>query len=334
MFRMIKYYDSIGDGKAGLFSDCSTKYEVLELYEDAGDWLLKEYVKQKKIAVVGKVFVPGVKHYWARHIPIAFSIRLKETHTDTRWNTKEVKPVFLGLVDLSGFETGTLPPVAGADTKVTDDQAYSIVNSQEYGVSDTGETVNKGVVLVKQGWWYYHQIPLLGYSLESFESARGITEQGFDDDTSSCGECGLFDHNDDCYTTNFRIVNECHQIGVNCGCYAEYCNSDEALESYADELNAMELDACEKWQERGRLKHIARYIGGLVDGRGGYYAGEPCAEGVPKDILKALKAKHPNRRYVFSHDESGQFQTYFSVWQILPKPRKTKRAGKRKACAL
>ena|SRR3990167_2843335 len=56
--------------------------------------------------------------------------------------------------------------------------------------------------------------------------------------------------------------------------------------------------------------------GGMTDGRGGWFRGELTREGEPETVLAELLERNPEGEYVFSHDESGQFQVYFSVWRV------------------
>ena len=54
----------------------------------------------------------------------------------------------------------------------------------------------------------------------------------------------------------------------------------------------------------------------MVDGRGGYFNGKSTREGTPKSVLAEYMALKPDSVFLFTHDESGQFQTYFSIWEI------------------
>lgn len=67
------------------------------------------------------------------------------------------------------------------------------------------------------------------------------------------------------------------------------------------------------------LRKIATILGLKVFGRGGRYNGEFTREGKPDDILKNLLKENPGKLYLFTHDESGQFQNYFSVWEVNKK---------------
>jgi hypothetical protein len=163
---------------------------------------------------------------------------------------------------------------------------------------------------------------LLGYSRESFEKVLGITEEGFYDDTESCSQCGKYDSRDNGYTYNFRYIESTGNLGVNCGCYSEFAESPEAIEAYTDSPDhAIEADAIKAHVKAKRLKFIERFVGGMTDShRPHYFDGEPVRVSTPEKVLAELKAKYPKRSYVFSHDESGQFQTYFSVYQVrVPK---------------
>lgn len=137
---------------------------------------------------------------------------------------------------------------------------------------------------------------------------------------------GQIEHCTECYDNAFD-ANECYEESgfkiTEDGYVCPDCFEAYAAEHLDDYINApsrcITLKSAEALRAKGRLKFIERFIGGMTDGRGGSWGGERCSEGHPIEILKALKAKYPKRNYVFSHDESGQFQTYFSVWQVKSK---------------
>jgi hypothetical protein len=167
---------------------------------------------------------------------------------------------------------------------------------------------------------------LAGYSLESFEKVLDINDHGFEDDTDNCSECGLFDSRDNGYTYNFQYVESMGNLGINCGCFDKYTSTDEGIDHYSDNASeCMELSAAKKLARKGKLKHLERFIGGWTDGRGGYYEGKSVREGKPESVLEEFQAKYPDRSFVFTRDSSGQFQTYFSIWEI--KKGKSKRAA-------
>lgn len=323
MKRLIKYWNMYERDGAN-FSDCSTKYEILPelVKDDAGSNELLALAKKYKIKNNLKVVVLEQ----GRRLSVTHAVKVRETKPGSGMYASDpgrTHQVYLGFITIPD---GSLEPIASLDNKVTPKMANNIVNNQEYGVADYGETVDHKMVLVKSGWDYYHAIKLAGYSLESFEKVLDITDHGFEDDTSRCSRCYLYDSNDSGYTNNFRIM-DYEILGINCGCYAEFCESDEALDMYADNADqAMELDAAEKHEKAGRLKFLERFIGGMTDGRGGSYGGKRTREGDPDSVYKEYRKKYPQKRFLFTHDESGQFQTYFSIWEIRPKTRKATKA--------
>lgn len=303
MKRVVKFYQTIGDETT--FSNCSTNYEILPV-------LLEDTTNNKDLIDIANVYSLERIGYVRqnKNDVITHFVKLDETVViGTSWKP-EVKQVYLGLYDISRFEKGTLKPEPSIDNKITSEQIYDIINNQEYGVNDVGATVDNETVLVKSGWNYYHEIRLLGYSLESFEKQAGITEEGFDDDTYRCSKCGLYNSH-----SYFRFV-DCECIGVECGCYDEYCK-DNIDEFINNPKKCMELDVAEELEEEGKIKHVERFISGMTDGRGGYFAGQSTREGRPKSVIKELLQSNKKGKYLFTHDESGQFQMYFSVWEVL-----------------
>lgn len=337
MKRVIKFWGNYSDEFT--FSNCSTYYEVLPVLvaDDAGLPELKAVAKKFGIKLgrqsyertKDKKLFPYQRNstgFGLTHSIKTMEVRKQDSGVYLRGEIKE-RIVYLGLIQLPNTENAALQPVESIGNKVTKDQASEIVCDQDFGVSDVA-TIDDTVMIIMKGWDYFHIMPMLGYDLESFQQALGVKDKSdrtFSDEVSSCHECGAWDHNDDGYNQNFRVVQECTLLGINCGCYEEYCQSDDAIEAYADQHDqCMELAACESLVEAGKLKFVERFIGGWTDGRGGYFNGEATREGKPADVLKELKAKNPRKRYLFSHDESGQFQQYFSVWEILNKGTKRK----------
>lgn len=323
LYRLVKFYTLYAGDKLE-WSTCSTTFEVLpvlvpesEVSTDKMTALALEYASSFKANLVGAPVRPDNSRYDNRHIAIAIATS-EASETRRQFGTDEVERnrVWLGLVRVPRCH---LPAIASIRPAIlTAEQAWELVSRQECGIETVGETVDGNTILVKQGWEFYQDLRMLGYDHNQFLEITGAEDSGFSDDTSSCHQCGKLDSNDDGYTQNFRVVNECELLGINCGCYQEWAESPDALEEYVnDPDNAMELSAAESHEEAGRIKFIDRYIGGMTDGRGGSWNGERCREGIPRDILAALQAKYPERQYVFSRDESGQFQTYFSVWQVL-----------------
>lgn len=314
MKRLIKYWNTY-DNYKHFFSNCSTNYELLPIIvdDDAKNKELLEYALRLDYETKGNPLRCKKKGY--NKNAIKNSIQLKEVikEKESFWSdkTKSIN-VYLGFINIP---SGCLEIKDTLKNEMSQDDSYNVVNNQEYGVANVGEHVDGYTVLVKQSWEYYHAIELAGYSIEHFESLYNIKETGFDDDTYMCDGCNKYDDRDDGCAHNHRII-DCELLGINCGCYADYMESN--FDYYINKDNeALELSVAEKLQEQGKLKHVERFIGGMVDGRGGYYGGESCNEGTPKNILKELLGKNENGQYLFTHDESGQFQMYFSVWEVV-----------------
>lgn len=361
MKRLIRYHNRYA-GDAASFSDCSTKFTVLPVLvaDDAGAKELVEAARNMEgqlplvtedqvigpdiakkpkinfthtidrdgtVTPTGKPAVEWRPQHGPHRITHAVQIGEVETHDGLYFRGNAVKvPEWLGFITLAH---SNLKPSKRPNRKLTSEQARHIVENCEFGVANVGETADGKIIIVKAGWEYTCGLPLHGYTLESFQEAENITEEGFEDDTSQCTACYKFDSNDDGRTANFREVNG-EWLGINCGCYGEACMSEDALEDYTDnEKKGMELKFAHKWMEQGRLKFVERYMGGWTDpGRGGHWRGPDerkgmtgtygsCDIGDPKDVIKKWKSENHGASFVISHDESGQFQTYWSLWKVV-----------------
>lgn len=313
MKRLIKYHQTFEDKLQ--FSTCGTNYEALPVLvpDNAGRPELRKLAKSMGLNPVGNVrTLPETKGYRRYSIRATHALKVG-TIKKQYLGRPEERNVYLGFVTL---ESGSLSAVGQVKTKMTSEQAQEIVNCQEYGVSDVGTTVNKETVVVKSGWNYDSALDLLGYDREHFEKLLGITDWGFDDDTSSCHECGLFDSNDDCYTQNFRIVDECTLLGVKCGCYQTYMddNPSEALtelNSPGDLFKAKNVcgtDVPDTFEEIDTL---------FCDSSGFGSPGEPAltkegAESVAEKLIADAKGK----QLYCAITDAGQFQVYVTIYQL------------------
>jgi hypothetical protein len=184
-----------------------------------------------------------------------------------------------------------------------------------------------------EGWHFFHAMRMAGYSLEKFKKILGVEEDNcnFHDSVFDCSHCNKYDYTDNGYTYNYRMT-EYEQLGLRCGCWDEYAESDKAIEEYTDDHSkAIEMKNAENLEKKGKLKHLERFIGGWVDGRGGYFNGKSTREGKPETVLIEYQKKFPKKKFIFSHDESGQFQSYFSIWEVVSKKKKAKPLTKAKS---
>jgi hypothetical protein len=76
----------------------------------------------------------------------------------------------------------------------------------------------------------------------------------------------------------------------------------------------IERDDALELAEKGKINHIETFIGGMVDGRGGRIYGEEVKEGHPEDIFNELSN---DKDLIFVLEDQGQFQTYFSVYEVV-----------------
>lgn len=326
MKRVIKYWSHFSENETGAFSDSSTKFEVLPILvpDNAGPKELKAVAKKLGISTRRPVVRPTSKGKWGGmpESSVTHAMKTGELTEPKGWDKKK-QNYWLGFVTLK--EGGTLEPVEKPKSKMTKEQANQIVNYAEYGVRDVGnfsmEPKGKDMRVVMESHHYYSQMELLGYDRMHFEKLVGVTDKDygrdFDDAVFCCGECGTWDSNDNGYTYNYRIIDG-EQLGINCGCHHEVSKKNFA--SHIDNTHTpMELEGAEELEQDGILEHKERFFGGMTDGRSGYFRGESCRSYTPAGALKEYQEKFPKSKFLFSHDESGQFQSYFSIWEVTPK---------------
>jgi hypothetical protein len=105
------------------------------------------------------------------------------------------------------------------------------------------------------------------------------------------------------------------------------------LEPYVDGKKPMPLDKAHALWREGKLVFVERFVGGFAD-RGGSWHGPDEREGVeafdngdadsygsttvgnPQEVIPARRKASPKAQFICSLDESGQFQTYWSLWRI------------------
>jgi hypothetical protein len=327
MKRVIKFWNQFNDGMT--FNDCGTKYEVLPILvaDDAGEAELRAIAKQLGIETRGRKIetIARPDRFRSGKTFMTHAMKTGEK-TEPKFHSQTEYEWHLGFVTLNESDA-ILKPVAKLGKRVTREQANEIINNRAYGLDDVGDfsmiPSKVDLRIVMQGWHYYHEIALLGYDVDKFE--RMITrkrssqdgEREFYDSVFRCDDCGTWDSNDSGYTYNYRMTDD-GQYGINCGCAHEHMKRN--VEDYIDNPHkAIELEAAEELAEEGVLEHVERFIGGWTDGRGGRYNGESTREGTPEAILRQFKASEPKSKFVMTHDESGQFQTYWSLWRVNEK---------------
>lgn len=316
MRRLIKYWNNYTSDNA-TFSTCSTRYEILPVVmdNDAGLLDIIDSATQLDIPLTEDTYTAEIPKHGFRVHTITHAIATKETALTYN---RETVPVYLGWITIMEPHWDGLPVKDTVAKELTSEDISGILNGQNYGIQDTGLMIDEETrLLIIDSWSYFHGLPLAGYSLDSLLKELEVDEDNvyFDDSVFRCGSCGNYDHNDNGYVYNFRIVNECELLGVNCGCYDTY-NRDNYRDNVNDSDKSIELSTARDLESDGELEFIERFIGGMTDGRGGYFNGETTREGHPTEVLDELLENEPDGEFIFSHDESGQFQSYFSVWRV------------------
>lgn len=322
MKRLIKYWSPYNDIK---FSDCSTKYELLPIIvEDSeGSEKLLELAAELKLDTRTKE-VSKFETRSYRGLEISHSVELAEIKLDSGFSGK-VKEMVMRLGFITIPKSNALKSSKKLNKKVTLEQANEIINNQELGVSDVAE-IDGNPIVVMSGWDYCHGILVLGYSLISFEKHYGVNDKevtrAFEDSVSCCGECGEWDHNDNGYNgynNNFRVL-DCELYGVSCGCYAEACV--ENIDSFVDDAKqCIESDTAETLLKDGKLVKVESFVGGMTDsGRVHNFNGKRVRTSNPESVLKEFKKKYPKAGFVFVREESGKFQTYYTLYKVRKTP--------------
>lgn len=337
MFRLTKLTGE-RDGTFGLpYNDGPVSdYCFLSVISETGDASeLAGHAKRLGFTPSGDAHTEGLQsHVRYGDIRIAAALPIVSPNPKYIWPT-----VALGWVEIPSVH-GLAPelPIRAEIGPMSAEQAEEIRGTGmegDIGVAMSGDDTEGKAAVIISGWEFYHILPLRGYTWQSYLAGCGVEGEdpepfGFEDDSDMCGECCVIDSRDNGYTYNFRETPSGNYVGVNCGCYAEACKSE-----WRDNANnadkAIELDLARDLARSGELKFVARYIGGMVDeGRGGFFMDHhvgddapdaagmgPCGNGDPDKILSTLLESDPEGEFIFTHDESGQFQTYFSVWRVL-----------------
>lgn len=317
MKRAIKYLNRYESDKHQ-FSNLEMQYEVLPyIFDDnAGTDELNEVIEKLGLKKQGRVFQPKDKH---RHrLPVTHACLIDEfVDFDTGLYLKgevEKRQWKIGLIKfepVDGLRISVKPY-----QKLPDTEVIEIMRDQKGGF-DNYVTIGSTEHMVYESWDAFHYLPLSGYYRPGLNDLGEELkcESTFSDEISSCHECGEYMFNDNGRNYNFRIVEDCTLLGIECGCFETYQKNN--INTFIGNTDTpMELDVAKELAESGKLKHLERFIGGMTDGRGGHYGGEFCAEGNPEEVLKKYQAKYPKQKFIFTHDESGQFQTYFSIWRV------------------
>lgn len=306
MKRLIKYNSPYSEET---FSDCSTNYEVLPFIVDdnASSKDLRKLVNSLGLKTLGNC--KELKKPRFGGIQITHNVKLDET---VNVQNKEV-PVFLGFATIQESEGIVIHETI--DNKVTDDMLHTAICNCDFDIRDV-INLDGSINLVIESWGAFHHFNLSGYvEFTTMLTDLNIEDSVFDDSVFQCSECGEWDWNDSGYTYNYRII-DCEQFGINCGCSNEIQKENyDAFINNSDEC--IEIEVANELDNEGELKKIETFIGGMVDGRGGYINGESVREGDPKSILDGLLETNPDNQYLFALNESGQFQTYFTVYEVI-----------------
>jgi len=313
MKRLIKYSSPYNEVE---FSNCSTKYEVLPIVvpDGAGPKELEKCADSLGIKIIEPA--KQVKEKYNRHgLKITHSVKIGNESTNSYGERKNTD-IRLGFITIDEQMPHDFPIVEKCDGLITKDSADRIFNEGRFYMRDVIalDSISPDHLLI-ESWDAFHFLEVLGYKFQDLLDVLEVSETVFDDSVFQCSSCGEWDSNDSGYTYNYRVV-DCEILGTNkCNCYNEH-----SLENFADKADdpksCIELETAETLESGGKLEHLERFIGGMTDGRGGYYNGESVSESSPEEALAKYQGEYPDDSFIFTHDDSGQFQTYFSIWKI------------------
>jgi len=307
MKRLIKFYNKYNSDKAQ-FSNCSTEYEVLPhiVQDDATPSDLRELAKSLNYNVKHQKVIKNEPKRWGG-IEITEAIFVNETKTKESFNNKETFKVYLGFATIPD----EIEVKESLNNPVSQDMLTDLINSQVCEMYTIAE-IDRNSMLVISGWDAFHLFQLAGYTdFDTTLRELDIYNSVFDDSVFSCHDCGEWEYNDNGYVNNFRIVNECSLLGINCGCYEKHCIDN--VESFiGDHTSVLDDSAIYSLLESNKIELLETFISGMVDERGGYINGKSVSESTPEEA----KEKYKEHDVVFGLDDSGQFQTYFSIYKI------------------
>ena len=306
MKRLIKYNSSYSEET---FSDCSTNYEVLPFLveNDASSKDLRKLVNSLGLKTSGNCKKLTPSRFGG--IQITHNVKLEET---TNIGNKDV-PVFLGFITIKDVEEIKIHETI--NNEVTSEIMNIAIDSQDFSIRDIIEIDNETRLLI-ESWEAFHHFRLSGYTdFDTMLENLDINDYIFDDSVFLCGGCYEWHYSDDCYSYNYKIIDG-EIFGVSCG-----CADVEEKENYDNFINdsdqCISIEVATELVTSGEFQEIETFIGGMVDGRGGYINGKSVNEGVPSDILANLLVNDPEGQFVFAINEIGQFQTYFTVFQVI-----------------
>src|ERR1035437_2729613 len=133
MKRVIKFWSHYeNDTKNGVFSDCSTKYDILPIVveDNAAQADLKRIAKDLGLKTIGSAKKTKIKEGYRRYnTDITHFIKLNETKPGSKWDNKTMQ-VCLGFITIKDIG---LPIKKRANSKVTEEHAMDLRDAQEIG---------------------------------------------------------------------------------------------------------------------------------------------------------------------------------------------------------
>jgi hypothetical protein len=295
------------------FSEYSTNYELFPYVvdDDAGDDVLMEFIKKLNLRAVDepiKIETPTDKESFF----ITNAVKEGTISTAGFFNKASVS-VYLGFITIP--ESDILPVKESLGNKLSYDQACEIVKKQDYGVVDSGITVDGDGIVIRSGPEFYHALPMNGYDLNSFKEVLGITLEGLPNIYDRCNMCFKYESRYDGRIVNFHHTPD-GDMGIKCGCYDIYCK--ENLDKYIGVLGKpIPLHVAEELESEGVIEHVEQFIREFTDDPGDSWRGEICKEGDPIKILKWRMEEDPKSSYLTSEDTRGPFKNYFSLWKVV-----------------
>lgn len=315
MKRLIKFWQTY-ETEGIKFSSCSTNYEVIPVIvgTDASNKELRLLSEKLKIKTAGCV----KKGTGTRPLTITHAIKLKERKKVSDYSCGNKRgfnwhTMYLGFIDISLNEYCKTKVMEDCTGKLNRDTFETIISDSFFNVQDIIKLDGEDTALVTS-WDAFHWPELLGYQKwDTLLKDLEIEDSVFDDSVFQCGACGEWFYNDNGHTFNYRLVNKCELYCLDCAKDFESKNIEEYLDNAQ---KCVQSETLQKMDDSSYEK-LETFITGMCDGRGGSFDGEFTRELTPEEVLKEYKGKTPDSKFFFVHEESGQFQTYFSIYKRI-----------------
>ena len=307
-YRVIFYWNSFNDD-GGRFSDCSTNFHVMGpvFKELPTDEQMHNLMLEEDLLPDGVVleFSDSEKSY-------GLSIK-RFAEVGREFHYREEKVTFVGAINVP--EQYGVIPVEGPD-ELTKEIFMEAVGQGDMGIANYGYDVDENEVMIMSGHEFEPLWKLHGYETDDMEENLDFEILGFDDENFQCdGCCALMSISANTFAPNRRIVDDCEQLGVSCGCFKDYCL--ENIYEYIDNVSAsIDPDAISVLVANGKAIHHSDLCYGWT-----------CTREEPSEVLREFyefarlggadivdDEEDGTEGVLFQVDSYGMFDTSYSLW--------------------